>query len=257
MKKWFVFILVLGMYSFSYARTNDTYEQYESENFNSEPIQQIQEKNADYAKERRFKGDPKSKYDGGSFQYSDDGPPEKYKSEKERKTNQQEGTRNFSERQSSTSSFTIFGLSPYVFFFILIVVLAIIALLFGFDFSYLKLQKYRQKVADPLVSEEEDIDESDYERLLQRAIQQKEFRLATRYYYLWLLKKLSQKEYIDYHKDKTNSDYLFELKDAQTRSKFSYLSYIYSYVWYGEFQVDELKFGTIKSKYQSFIDQIK
>jgi hypothetical protein len=227
----------------SYAQTSYEFTRIEE----PQTSQSVQNKNTNYAKERSFTSTPKSKYNDGSFQYTEDGPSKKYKPQEQKNT----------KFQKSKPSFTIFGLSPLVFFFILFGVLAIIALLFGFDLSYLKLQKYRQKVADPLVSEEEEIEEGDYERLLQRAIQQKDFRLATRYYYLWLLNRLSQKEYIEYHKDKTNSDYLFELKDAQVRSQFSYVSYIYSYVWYGEFPIDELKFGTIKEKYQSFMNQIK
>jgi hypothetical protein len=236
MKKWFLLIFVLGVYTLGYAQS--TYAE--------EDVITVQDKNADYVTEREFSTTPKSKYNDGSFQYVEDGPAKKYKRQEQQ-----------IEIPKKESGFTIFGLSPIVFFFILFAVLAVVALLFGFDFSYLKLQQYRQKVADPLIVEEEEIDEGDYEKLLKRAIQQKDFRLATRYYYLWLLKRLSQKEYIDYHKDKTNSDYLFELKDAQVRSQFSYVSYIYSYVWYGEFPVDESKFATIKQKYQSFMNQIK
>ncbi|MGK0449122.1 MAG: hypothetical protein ACJA2M_002925, partial [Polaribacter sp.] len=67
---------------------------------------------------------------------------------------------------------------------------------------------------------------------------------------------LSAKKLIDYHKDKTNSEYLFEIEDTAMRSKFSYLSYVYTYVWYGEFSVDEQSFKAAQNKYQSFINRI-
>ena len=46
---------------------------------------------------------------------------------------------------------------------------------------------------------------------------------------------------------------IFEIENQTVRKEFSYLSYVYSYVWYGEFPVDELKFEFVESKYKSFI----
>ena len=95
-----------------------------------------------------------------------------------------------------------------------------------------------------------------FDTLLTNAINNGNYRLATRFHYLSLLKKLSQKELIKYDKDKTNTEYQFELKNKELRAKFSYLAYIYDYVWYGEFPVDQLKFGVIENKYKSFIEVI-
>jgi hypothetical protein len=80
--------------------------------------------------------------------------------------------------------------------------------------------------------------------------------LAIRYYYLTSLKGLSTKEIIEYHKDKTNSEYLFEIENTTIRKEFSYLSYIYSYVWYGEFHVNEASFTIAQNKYQSFLNRL-
>jgi hypothetical protein len=236
------------MYSLVYAQTTYSIERIEEEELPSPTTRTVQNKDANYAKERRFVERPKNKYNDGSFVYVEDPPPKQLEPKE---------TESTPPKVEKKKGITIFGLSPWVFVFILIGVLAIVAIIFKFDFSYFRMEKYKYKMADPLVSQDEDIDEDDYERLLQRATQQQDFRLATRYYYLWLLKKLSQRNYIEYHRDKTNSDYQFELQDDQVRSQFSYLSYIYSYVWYGEFPVDELKFATIKEKYQSFLNQIK
>jgi hypothetical protein len=48
---------------------------------------------------------------------------------------------------------------------------------------------------------------------------------------------MSHKNIIELHKDKTNSDYQYEIKNAPLRQSFGYLSYIYDYAWYGEFEV--------------------
>ena len=139
----------------------------------------------------------------------------------------------------------------------IVVVLIVLKVFFNLDTSFWKVSKVQKEDVKKLISEEENIDENDYEKLLQLAVKKKDYRLATRYYYLSLLKNLSQKNHIEYHKDKTNAEYQFELKDKKMRSAFSYLSYIYSYVWYGEFSIDEFKFAIIEEKYQSFIKGIK
>ncbi|RYD86651.1 MAG: hypothetical protein EOP54_30040, partial [Sphingobacteriales bacterium] len=58
-------------------------------------------------------------------------------------------------------------------------------------------------------AEEENIHEMDFARLIEQTRTDGNYRLAVRYYYLWLLKKLSYKEIIAWHIDKTNSDYYY------------------------------------------------
>ena len=98
----------------------------------------------------------------------------------------------------------------------------------------------RLKVQDAL---EEDIHQMDFRVLTEQTKKAENYRLAVRYYYLWLLKKLSEKEIIDWHWDKTNRDYLYEIKNDMLRKDFEYLSYVYDYSWYGEFPLDSAAFA--------------
>jgi len=79
----------------------------------------------------------------------------------------------------------------------------------------------------------------DFEKLIKDALKSGENRLAIRYHYLWLLKKMSEKEIIEWDVEKTNSDYLYEIKNAKLKEDFAYLSYLYNYIWYGEFTLEE------------------
>ena len=90
---------------------------------------------------------------------------------------------------------------------------------------------------------EEDIHQMDFRQLTQDTKRAGNYRLAIRYYYLWLLKKLSANEIIDWHWDKTNSDYLYEIKNTMLKKDFEYLSYVYDYSWYGDFPIDEAAFA--------------
>jgi len=86
---------------------------------------------------------------------------------------------------------------------------------------------------------EENLNEVNFETLIEDALNQKNYRLATRYLYLLSLKLLTSKDIIEWHFDKTNSEYLNEIKNENTKSVFKRISYIYEYVWYGEFTIDE------------------
>jgi hypothetical protein len=90
---------------------------------------------------------------------------------------------------------------------------------------------------------EEDIHHMDFRDLIHNTKKAQDYRLAVRYYYLWLLKKLSANEVIDWHWDKTNSDYLYEIKNTMLKKDFEYLSYVYDYSWYGDFPIDEAAFA--------------
>lgn len=79
-----------------------------------------------------------------------------------------------------------------------------------------------------------------------------DFRSAVRYQFLFILKKLSDKKLIIWNPEKTNKDYVNELKAPHLKNNFYDLSYIFDYVWYGEFNIDEESYMKFKSQYQSF-----
>jgi hypothetical protein len=89
----------------------------------------------------------------------------------------------------------------------------------------------------------QDIHQLDFGQLIGSTKDSGDYRLAVRYYYLWLLKKMSMRDLINWHRDKTNSDYLYEMKDGDLKKDFEYLSYVYEYSWYGEFPIDARAFA--------------
>ena len=100
---------------------------------------------------------------------------------------------------------------------------------------------------------EENIEQIDFENLISKALKEQNYRLATRYLYLKSLKSLANKQVIEWHYEKTNSDYLNEIKDSQLKTLFKRVSYIYDYVWYGEFPIDEESFNKNKDDFNQLI----
>jgi hypothetical protein len=104
--------------------------------------------------------------------------------------------------------------------------------------------------------EDVNIHQTDFPVLIAQTQQQGNYRLAVRYYYLWLLKKLSLREVIHWHTDKTNSDYYYEIKDPLLRNDFKYLSYVYDHSWYGEFELDGTAFAKAEKAFQKTLNQL-
>lgn len=107
-----------------------------------------------------------------------------------------------------------------------------------------------------LSDEEELIRDKDLPSLIQKAISDKNYQLAVRYYYLLLLKKLSEKELISWQQEKTNEDYIKELSSTKLNNDFEQLTYLYDYVWYGEFLIDEVAFVQAETNFKKIIGKI-
>jgi len=72
---------------------------------------------------------------------------------------------------------------------------------------------------------------------------------------LWLLKSLSDRTIIDWDIEKTNTDYLSEIKSAEFKKEFEFLSYIYDYCWYGEFELNEEDFAKAENHFINAIQK--
>lgn len=106
-------------------------------------------------------------------------------------------------------------------------------------------------------SEEEEIIRSkDIEKLIQKALQDKDYRLAVRYYYLLILKKLTQAELIEYEFDKTNSDYITEIASEAINFPFKKVTNIYDYIWYGNFSVTEIDYQKAQKTFKELEHKI-
>ncbi len=109
----------------------------------------------------------------------------------------------------------------------------------------------------PVNDIEANIHVTDFKALIASAEAEQQYRLAIRYYYLWLLKDLTHAEIIEYDVEKTNSDYQNEITSKSIKDQFSYTSYLYNYIWYGEFDVNEIEFIKAKEAFIQFLKSIK
>lgn len=103
---------------------------------------------------------------------------------------------------------------------------------------------------------EKNIQSADFEKLIAETLQSGDQRLAIRYYYLWLLQKFSKRGIIQWDIEKTNSDYLYEIAKESDKKQFAYLSYLYNYIWYGEFEIDGPTFEKAVASFKQTLNNV-
>ncbi|MEM7105571.1 MAG: DUF4129 domain-containing protein [Bacteroidota bacterium] len=104
---------------------------------------------------------------------------------------------------------------------------------------------------------EENLHESDLERFLRESLEQKNFRQAIRMYYLMIIKELSQLRWINWKKEKTNFDYLREMREKSVFPSFRNVTRIFDKVWYGETEVNEPDYNRLKNYFEKLLKAIR
>jgi hypothetical protein len=100
--------------------------------------------------------------------------------------------------------------------------------------------------------ETDNIFEINYQREIDKAVSNGNYRLAVRLLFLRSLKNLSDKKVIQYKQDHTNFDYLLQLHSTKYYEDFFRLTRNYEYSWYGQFDIAPEKFIIIKNDFDNF-----
>lgn len=103
----------------------------------------------------------------------------------------------------------------------------------------------------------ENIHEMNFEQLIEEAVSNKNYRLAIRLIYLFSLKKLADKQVINWQPGKTNFDYVNEVTEPQLKQGFHDLSYYFDYSWYGDFEVNKSLFVKVEQIFNRWKNNLK
>ncbi len=114
-------------------------------------------------------------------------------------------------------------------------------------------QKKNRKIAfEESDAETEDIFAINYQKEIDKAILNGNYRYAIRLMYLRLLKDLSDKNIIRCKQERTNFDYLLQLSSTSYYHDFFRVTRNYEYSWYGQFEVDQEKFNIMRNDFLNF-----
>lgn len=96
---------------------------------------------------------------------------------------------------------------------------------------------------------EENIHRDKLEAALEKALSERQYRLAARITYLTVLKRLADAGHIQWKPDRTNRSYLREIEGTPLCEPFSRLTRLYEYVWYGDFDITEEHYRQIETDF--------
>lgn len=191
--------------------------------------------------ERKFKSDYKNAYKGRKYEYDRE------------------------QKQKEPLIKTDLSIPPLFFKISMYLILGAIVILIVYQIlrnmggvSYgRKKQKIRISSKTSQREDKENIENNDFQLLIEKAKNEENHRKAIRYYYLWVLQKLTEKNYIKWNKEKTNYDYYLELKAKSIQNDFSQVNYLYDYIWYGNFGLTAAEFKKAETVFQKTINKIK
>ncbi len=100
--------------------------------------------------------------------------------------------------------------------------------------------------------DEEEIKAMDIDSALEAALKNKDYRLAYRLRYLAVLKKLIDRNFIYYRKERTNFEYLMQLSGKSVYEPFRLLTLNFDGIWYGDLQMDEQLYFSLEKYFTEF-----
>lgn len=173
-------------------------------------------------------------------------------SEEGRRNNSENKTPNWSNRTMFQGSDTL----KYIFFGIAI--MALVFVLWRIIQAQMKLKnpKIRKQITE-LEQAVDEIQESDLDKFLRKALQSNDYKMAIRVYYLMIIKGLSDKELIKWKKDKTNSAYVRELRTTKYYDQFRQITRDFEKSWFGEQEISQTTFQKLQPEFQRFVRVIK
>lgn len=159
---------------------------------------------------------------------------------------------------SSTPETTLnFGPILQIIGFIVIAALLLYIIYYFFGKGLFGNPNVNAATSNTITDLEERPMESDLERYLREALANKDYRLAIRIYYLMMLKSLHEQTLITWKKDKTNMDYLIELRAHPQYDTLSRNTLIYEFVWYGDQPIAVNQYESASNSFVQLIQQIQ
>lgn len=110
-----------------------------------------------------------------------------------------------------------------------------------------------EQVEDDTIGESEE----DIRRQIRAALDEGNYRLAIRFYYIHLLRRLDENGLIRYNPEKTNSEYVREISSPGYKKDFADLSRAYDYIWYGEVRLADDDYRSLIYRFDHVLQSIR
>lgn len=244
MKKYTLYISLILLFVLGFATdfyANDATRAYKGENLNVKKVDKVQWKKS---------------IDGMKFS-------KKAKTQKKKKIKKEEqnnGAGNAARRASNNnSSFSFKTFAQTILIFLGVVLLAFVVFKVVVGDAILVNKEVRRSRPVSLAEIETNLQEADVEGFLKQALEDKNYRLAIRLYYLAIIKELAGKGVIEWKRDKTNGHYMRELRNKKhpKLKDFRAVTRIFEYVWYSDMVFDGAQFEEVRINFKDLLAAIK
>ena len=155
----------------------------------------------------------------------------------------------FSSRVGTTSIYTLLLYALMIFGVIMLI----------FQFFKLSPQGLFSRSSPAITVDSIDgdnIHEINFDKLIQQSADQHNYRLAVRFWYLKMLKIMSDAQLINWQISKTNYDYYYELKQQAQRNEFLSLTRTFENSWYGNHSLSEERYQEATDSFRLFFTTI-
>lgn len=98
---------------------------------------------------------------------------------------------------------------------------------------------------------------SELDELLRLSIENGNYREAVRIYFIYIIKTLREKNWINWEKKKTNTAYLFEMRDKRQFNSFSQVVLIFEIIWYGKREITKEQYEMIRPQFDQLLNSLK
>ncbi|MEM1217915.1 MAG: DUF4129 domain-containing protein [Bacteroidota bacterium] len=104
---------------------------------------------------------------------------------------------------------------------------------------------------------EQNLEKASLSPVIQEAERTADYSLAIRLHYLKIIQGLAQRDLIRWKREKTNGQYLREIKDPELRRRFEDATYIFEQIWYGNRRLNETLFKRLRARLESIYQSLE
>lgn len=163
----------------------------------------------------------------------------------ERRVKRSKSSRRSSPSSSSNSDpdFSLINSSWATILYILVAVVLLGLIAYLIIKHYSKNQKVKtSSFEEQLDKSPQEISLTELQKMLQKALSEENYKEAIRIYFIFVIKELSERKWIQWQKEKTNLAYLREMRKNQHFDLFKTSVNIFDVVWYGNYEIDKTTF---------------
>lgn len=142
------------------------------------------------------------------------------------------------------------------FFFWAMLAVFVAYIIYAIFFRYPAVKALREENGEEILEEGNLLDVDIYRQKIAAAEKEGNYRLAIRHLFMQVLARLDVIEKIDYAPEKTNADYIREMRNDDFLDHFARLSNVFIYTWYGHQQINEENYREIKQLFTEYLKLI-